>query len=60
MPDKTHLEEFIDGVTEDLPKRLVRVFTKCSCDTAMKPADIITRLKEKMEEALRPDDDAAD
>jgi hypothetical protein len=59
MPDKTHLEEFIGGVTDELPKRLVQVFAECSCDAAMKPADIITRLKEKMEEAL-PDEHAAD
>jgi hypothetical protein len=60
VSDNSHLEEFLDGMTANLPKRLVEVFAECSRDIAMKPADIIMRLKEIMEDALRSSDNAAD
>jgi hypothetical protein len=60
MTEKTHLEEFRDGVNDALSRQLVEIFVECRRDLSMKPADIITRLKEKMEGALSPDDDPAD
>jgi hypothetical protein len=54
------LEEFLDDVTEELSRQLVEVFTDCRRDATLKQADIVTRLKETMEDALRTEDDAAD
>jgi hypothetical protein len=60
MTDKTHLEEFVEGVTDDLSKKLVATFVEGHRDPLMKQAEIITRLKEEMEAALSRGTDAAD
>lgn len=59
MTDKSYLEEFTQGVSGELAKRLVDVFVKGHRDPTLKTQDVITRLKEEMEKELQRDDDAA-
>lgn len=60
MTDKTYLEEFLDGVTDDLSKRLVDTFTSGHRDPEVKPTDLVLRLKEEMEAALPRSPNASD
>lgn len=59
MTDKSYLEEFTQGVTQGLSKRLVDVFVAGHRDPSLKTVDVVTRLKEQMEQELQRDDDAA-
>ncbi|MDR3487390.1 MAG: hypothetical protein P4M05_21100 [Bradyrhizobium sp.] len=59
MTDKNHLEEFNDSVTTALSKALVHSFTENYRDPSMTMADVVTALKEKMEGALRQENDTA-
>jgi hypothetical protein len=60
MTDKNYLEEFVAGVAGDLSKRLVETFVEGHRDPAAKPIDLVTRLKEQMEQALHRASDAPD
>lgn len=59
MTDKSHLEDFVAEVREDLSKRLLKIFTEGHRDPAIKAVDIVTRLKEQMEQALDENADAS-
>jgi hypothetical protein len=59
MTDKSYLEEFAQGVSGVLAKRLVDVFIEGHRDTALKTQDVITHLKEEMEKELLRENDAA-
>jgi hypothetical protein len=60
MIDKNYLEEFVAGVAGDLSKRLVDTFVEGHRDPATRPIDLVTRLKEQMEQALHRVIDAPD
>ena len=60
MTDKSHLESFEHEVAVGLPKRLVATFTTCHRDQSLKAADVVTRLKDVMEQSLAEGDDAPD
>jgi|1186.fasta_scaffold03047_2 hypothetical protein len=60
MTDKNYLEEFVAGLAGDLPKRLVETFVEGHRDPTTKPVDLVTRLKEQMEQALHGESDAPD
>jgi hypothetical protein len=59
MTDKAHLEEFGNGVSDALPKMLVATYIECHRNPLLSTADVVTRLKEKMEQALIENADAA-
>lgn len=58
MTDKSHLESFERAVVAALSKRLVATFTACHRDPSLKAADVVTRLKDVMEQGLAEGDDA--
>jgi hypothetical protein len=60
MSEKNYLAEFVAGVESRLSKRLVETFVEGHRDPATKPIDLVTRLKEQMEQALREVSDASD
>ena len=60
MSEKNYLAEFVAGVESRLSKRLVETFVQGHRDPATKPIDLVTRLKEQMEQALREVSDASD
>jgi hypothetical protein len=60
VTDKSHLDEFSESIGDALSKDLVAAFRDAHRDPSLKAADIVTRLKERMEAALRRRDDAAD
>ena len=60
MTDKSHLESFEREVAAGLPKRLVATFTACHRDPSLKAADVVTRLKDVMEQSLAEGEDAPD
>jgi hypothetical protein len=58
MTDRVHLEEFGEGISEGLAKKLVATFVECHRNPSLSSADVVTRLKEQMEQALSEDADA--
>lgn len=58
MTDRSHLESFEHEVAGGLPKRLVATFTACNRDPSLKAADVVTRLKDVMEQSLAEGNDA--
>lgn len=60
MTDKNYLDEFVAEVTGDLSKRLVEIFIEGHRNPATKAVDLVTRLKEQMEQALQGVSDAPD
>jgi hypothetical protein len=59
MTDKSYLEEFTEGVSGGLSQKLVDILIEGHRDPSTKQVDIVTRLKEQMEQALHRDTDAA-
>lgn len=53
MTDKSHLDEFGAGRQHELSKQLVATFIAGHRDPAVKAADLVTRLKDVMEQALQ-------
>lgn len=58
MTDISHLETFQREISATLSKRLVATFTACHRDPSLKAADVVTRLKDVMEEGLAEVGDA--
>ena len=58
MTDKSHLESLERAVVGALSKRLLATFTACHRDPSLKAADVVTRLKDVMEQGLSEGDDA--
>lgn len=58
MSDISHLEGLQREISATLSKRLVATFTVCRRDTSIKAADIVTRLKDVMEQGLAEAGDA--
>jgi hypothetical protein len=58
MTDKTHLEELAESISAPLPKKLVETFIQCHASASLSAADVVIRLKERMEDALNEDADA--
>ena len=58
MTDISHLESFQREISATLSKRLVATFPACHRDPSLKAADVVTRLKEVMEQGLAEDGDA--
>lgn len=58
MTDISHLESFQREISATLSKRLVATFTACHRDPSLKAADVVTRLKDVMEQGLAEAGDA--
>jgi hypothetical protein len=59
MTDKAHLKEFGNGVSDALPTMLVATHIECYLNPPLSTADVVTRLKEMMEQAMIEDADAS-
>lgn len=53
MTDKSHLDEFSASRDQELSKQLVATFIAGHRDPTVKAADLVTRLKDVMEQALQ-------
>jgi hypothetical protein len=60
MADNSHLDEFGAGRQHPLSKQLVATFIAGHRDSAVKAADLVTRLKDVMEQALQEPANAAE
>lgn len=60
MTSKDYIARLRTRDQDDLSTRLIDTFSKLRQQEGMKHADIVTRLKEHMEAALRPSTDAPD
>ncbi len=60
MTDKSHLDEFGASRDQQLSKQLVATFIAGHRDPAIKAADLVTRLKDVMEQALQEPANAAE
>jgi hypothetical protein len=60
MTDKSHLDEFGASRDQQLSKQLVATFIAGHRDPTVKAADLVTRLKDVMEQALREPANAAE
>lgn len=60
MTDKSHLDEFGASRDQHLSKQLVATFIAGHRDPAIKGADLVTRLKDVMEQALQEPANAAE
>ena len=58
MTDTSHLDSFEREISATLSKRLVATFTACHRDSSLKAADVVTRLKDVMEQGLAEAGDA--
>lgn len=58
MTDTSHLESFQSEISATLSKRLVATFTASHRDSSLKAADVVTRLKDVMEQGLAEAGDA--
>jgi hypothetical protein len=59
MTDKSHLDDFGASRQQHLSRRLVTTFIVGHRDPAVKAADLVTRLKDVMEQALQEPADEA-
>ncbi|MGI4796162.1 MAG: hypothetical protein ACRYG8_19315 [Janthinobacterium lividum] len=59
MADRAHVEEFNSAVCDPLAKRLVSTFIDCHRDVSLNSTDVVTRLREMMEQELHEGTDAA-
>ena len=53
MADESHLDEFSATQQQRLSQKLVSIFIEGNRDPAVKTADLITRLKDVMEQSLK-------
>ena len=60
MTSKDYVAKLRTRDQDELSSRLINTFSKLREHDGMKHADIVTRLKEQMEAALRPSTDAPD
>ena len=60
MTDKSHLDEFGASQDQQLSKQLVAAFIAGHRDPTMKATDLVTRLKDVMEQALQEPANAAE
>lgn len=60
MTDKSHLDEFGASRDQQLSKELVAAFIAGHRDPSVKSADLVTRLKDVMEQALQEPANAAE
>jgi hypothetical protein len=58
MTDKTHLDELLDGTTEDLGKKLVAEFIKLVRDPEVATSSYPARLRALLDEHLQDAGDA--
>jgi hypothetical protein len=58
MTDSSHLEAFERATSATLSKRLVATFTTSHRDPSLKAADVVTRLKDVMEQGIAEGGDA--
>lgn len=60
MTDKSHLDEFGASRDQELSKQLVATFIAGHRDPSVKSADLVTLLKDVMEQALQEPANAAE
>lgn len=58
MTDRSYLDDFSASQQQRLSQELVAEFIECSRDPATNTADLVTRLKDVLEQALQEPGDA--